>query len=455
MKKTGLKAFSIFLLFLLFVLTVSLSGSEIFETSLDNGLTLLIREDHSVPLVAVRVCYHVGIKNECPGLTGITSICEAIMWQGTRAYKKGEIARIIQAGGGYTSSFTDWDVTHFYSRVPSDMLDTVLMLEADRMAGTGLTSEKLLLSKDIVRKKRLSEVESSIYGRINEEYFNLAYRAHPYGHNKYGWPDDINRINLDDLKKHFRAYFQPSNAVLVIAGDLETEAIVKRVTELFGNINSRPMEERRPISEPESIGDRRSVIVADIGVPAIIMGYRIPGISHPDYPVLNIITNILGTGTSSRIYQRMVNDEKSAMYTDGGIIMSEEPGLIYFYALLNYDSPVEDAEKQMSGEIKRIKDEMITEAELEKAKNQVVVNYYRNSRTLDDITRNLGTARFITGDVNFGKHLVNAVHHVSTEKIIQTAQKYFKNSNRIVVVISPPEAGDAYIFEEDHEEEHE
>ena len=451
MKKVDSKVVFLSLLILVVVLSVSLSGSEIFETGLDNGLTILIKEDHAVPLVAVRVCYHVGTKNENPGLTGITSLCEAVMWQGTEAHKRGAIARIVQAGGGYTSSFTDWDVTHFYSRVPSDMLDTALMLEADRMAGIELTAEKLLLSKDIIRKKRLAEVESSIYGRINEEYFNLAYRAHPYGHNKYGWPEDINRINLDDLKRHYRMYFQPSNAVLIIAGDFDTKAVVERVTNLFGDINSQPMEERRPIGEPESIGDRRSVIVAEIGVPAIIMGYRIPGISHPDYPVLNLITNILSTGTSSRIYQRLVNDEKSAMYTDGGIIHSEEPGLIYSYALLNYDSPIEEAEDQMSDEMNRFKSELITGAELEKAKNRVLFNYYRDSRTLGDITARLGTMKLITGDACFGKSVLKAVNAVTREEIIRTAKKYFNDANRVVVVISPPEVDEISISEEDHE----
>jgi len=429
--------FSIFV-FLFIVAPASLSGAEYTDIVLDNGLKVLIMEDHSVPLVAVRVCYHVGIKDECPGLTGITSLCEKIIKEGTKAYRKGALSKIIQAGGGYTASNTDWDVTHFFIKVPANMLDTALVLEADRMANIIPTSEKLLLAKDNVRKRRLGEVESSLYGRINEEYFNLAYIAHPYGHNKYGWPDDVDRINLDDLEKHLRRFFQPANALLVIAGDIESDGVLARVKELFGKIRSIPLDDRRPITDPVQVGERRSAIEGDVGIPAIIIGYKIPPVTHPDITALRLIRNILTSGISSRLYRHMVLDEKSALHVDGGLIEPEGPGLVYSYAILNYDSPLDVGERQLLAEIDRLKTEYVSEAELEKAKNRALVDFFKTSRTLDNKTGVVGTYKLIADDPHFTKKRIEKLQSVTIEDIMTTAKKYFMKSRRIIVTVSPP-----------------
>ena len=441
MKRTIPKILNRILFLLVVISPIAMGGGESVETVLDNGMILMTMEDHSVPLVAIRVCYHVGIKNEYPGLTGITSVCEAAAWQGTKNFKKGEISRIVQGGGGYTSSSTDWDVTCFYSRVPSKMLDTVLVIEADRMTDIDVTAERLLLAKDIIRKKRLAEVEGSIYGHINEEFFSLAYRSHPYGHNIYGWPDDIDRINLDDLKQYFRANFQPSNAIIVIAGDFDSDSVTARVDRLFGGLYSEPSKKWRPITETKSVGDRLSVIEGNVGIPVFIMGYHIPGVTDEDIPALTLISNILITGTSSRIYRRMVTEEKSAMVVAGGVISSEDPGLIYNYAILNFDSPVREGIRQMADEIEQLKVDYITEAELEKAKNRALVDFYRGEQTLEDKTRTAATAKMITGDARFEEKMIKKIKSLTRDDILDISQKYFNLSNRIVVIVSPPGEG--------------
>lgn len=435
------------ILIIVIIFPIVTAGGEPVETTLDNGMILMTMEDHSIPLVAIRICYHVGIKNEYPGLTGITSVYETAAWQGTKLFKKGEISRIVQAGGGYTTSYTDWDMTCFYTRVPSKMMDTVLMLEADRMSGTDITAERLLLAKDIIRKKRLAEVESSIYGHINEEFFSLAYRSHPYGHNIYGWPDDIDRINLDDLKQYARTNFQPSNAIIVIAGDFDSESTTARVRRLFGGQFSEPSKKWRPIAETKSVGDRLSVIEGDVGIPVFIMGYHIPGVMDEDIPALKLISNILITGTSSRIYRRMVTEEKSAMVVSGGVICSEDPGLIYNYAILNFDSPVEEGIRQMADEIEQLKIDYITEGELEKAKNRALVDFYQGEQTLEDKTRTAATAKLITGDSRFAEKMVKKIKSLTRDDILNVSQKYFELSNRIVVIVRPP-GHDADLYDE-------
>ena len=241
---------SVRLFFFLFLVSPGFSDDKVIETKVANGLTLLTMEDHSSPLVAFVITYHVGTRDELPGNTGLTRICSHIIGEGTPTYKRGEFARIIQAGGGITHSLPSQDLTMFITKVPSSMHDTVLFLEADRMKNVVPTYEKLLIAKDALRKERISYVENSIYGHINEEFMNLAYRAHPYQNPQYGWPADIDNIALEDTKEFFRMYFQPANALVTIAGDIKTEKTIKMVRDLFGDIISTPMPERRKVVEP-------------------------------------------------------------------------------------------------------------------------------------------------------------------------------------------------------------
>ncbi len=415
------------------------SDDKIVETKLANGLTLLTLEDHSSPLVAIVITYHVGSKNELPGNTGLTRICSHMIREGTPTYKKGEFTRIIQAGGGITRSMPSWDITMFITKVSSDMHDTVLFLEADRMQNVEPTYEKLLIAKDALRKERLSYVENSIYGHINEEFFNLAYRAHPYQNPERGWPADINNITLEDSKKFFRMYFQPANVLITIAGDIETENTIKKVQDLFEGIVSTPVPERRQIVEPVQYGERCSYLEGSAGIPAFIIGYHVPELAHEDVPALRIISGILNTGESSRIYKRMVIEENSALYIGGGVIETENPGIFFSYAILNYDCPNSVGEIQMKEEIKRIKSEPVSDAELEKAKNSLEAEYYRQIRFLDQKASGFSFFKVLTGDWRLYENLVPQSRAVTKEDILNTARKYFTKSNRTVVYLSPTE----------------
>ena len=427
-------------LFLVFVYQLPFSAyasNEVTRTDLSNGLTLLSLEDHSSPLVSIQVYYHVGTKNECPGMTGMTRICQWIMNGGTPLYKKGEFVRIIQAGGGSTRTFVGLDMTQFLAKVPSSMLDTVLFLEADRMREIEFTDEKLLLAKDAARKARLSQVESSIYGYINEEFFNLSFRSHPYGNGEYGFPPDIDAISMDDLQKYFGQFFQPARATLVVVGDFETERLAQKVHQLFGDIPSNPDVEVRQIVEPVQIGERYEFIQGFASIPVFIIGYHIPQVTHEDMPALLLISTILCRGESSRIHKRMVTNEKSAIVVEGSIFETEEPGMIYSYALLNYDTPIPDGEAQMDDEIVRLRTEPVTDSELEMAKNKLEADYYRYFRGLDDRAFMIGYYFSVGGDWNLRANMMKKSRSVTKENIMEIADKYFTESNRTVIYLQP------------------
>ena len=425
-------------LFLTVINSLSFAG-EIVETRLNNGLTLLTMQDHSSPLAVVRVFYHVGVKDECPGMTGITRICAQIHSEGTPQFSKGEHSRIIQAGGGWSRYRTGLDVTDFWTVIPSNMLDTVLYLEADRMENVELTMEKLLLAKDVVRKERLLYVESSIYGNLNEEFFNLSYRLHPYGNSKYGWPADIDNINLDDLKKYYRLYFKPSNATVVILGDFDTEKTVAEVKSLFGEMAALPPPERTLIVEPEPAGERYSYLKGFAGIPAFIIGYHVPQIGDDDMPALDVISKLLIGGESSRIHRRMVTDEKSALIVGGGLQKSEDPGVLYCFGIMNYDSYVSDGLIQMDEEIELLRREYVSDAELEKVKNRIEADFYREISTLDATSKSIGLDYIIGGEWRSPDKIVEQARAVTREEVMRVAQKYLDRSFRVVIALEPEE----------------
>jgi len=409
------------------------------EVVFPNGLTLLTMEDHSTPLVAVIVAYRTGNKNEIPGLTGITRVCERLMQMGTPRFEAGVMNRIIQSAGGFSRSFADLDLTRFVSKVSSRLLDTVLLLEADRMQNVEVTYEKLLLAREAVRKDRLTNVESFIYGPFNEEYLNLAYRAHPYRHPRYGWPGDLNNIGLKEVKEYFEKNFQPANATIVVAGDFRAERVTALVDSLFSPIVSYPPPPAIRITEPEQRAERRALLESASGIPVFLVGYHIPPASHPDIAALRVLRRIMVGGESSRLYERMVLTEETALSVGGDLLELEDPGQIFFYSILNYDTPLEVGEEAILDEIERLKVEYVTSAELEKAKNRFEADFYRNTRALDFRAARWGFYHLIVGNKDGLKNEISSARAVTKEDIMEVATRYFGRNNRTIITLTPTE----------------
>ncbi len=428
---------SISLIFLFF-LTVGIpafSTDEISIVELSNGLRLFMLEDHSSPVVSLRIFYQAGVKNEPPGMSGMTSLCSWLINEGTSDLNREDFARIIQAGGGRSTYANYMDYAEFAVKVPSNMLDTVLFLQAHRMRNVEFSYERLLMAKDAIRKRRLHNIDNRIYGYINEEFLNLSYRSHPYQNPVLGWPGDVDRISLDNLKKYYQAYFSPSNAVMVVAGDFQTEWLSSNVKRLFGNIYSGERPESQKIVDPKQVGERRSNLPGKSNLGALIVGYHIPEFIHPDRPVLQIISSILAEGTSSRLFRRMVTREKTALGVGGGLLEARDPGLIYAWAVMNYDIPVSIGEEQLLSEIDLIVDELVTDRELEAAKNQIEAEYYRSINALDRKARVIGYSEMMGGNWKMMQEFIRAARAVSKEDVLETARKYFNEVNRNVIIL--------------------
>ncbi len=410
---------------------------QVRDTVLANGLKLITCEDHAAPLVSVGMFYHVGKKNERAGYTGISKVCRWLMLDGTPTFKKGEYARIIQGGGGSMTSYSGYDMSMFGATVPTPMLDTILILGADQMQNVNVTFEKLLSAKEAVRRERLAMVESSVYGVFNEEVFNLAYRTHPYKNAYFGWPADVAGLTVEDVADYIATYYQPGNAAVIVVGNFDTDRVTRRVVDLFGSLLPRKIPSGKTIVEPDPRGERRTTITGVTDIPVVLLAYHVPAANHPDRAALEALSYIMNQGGSSRLYRRLIDEENAALSVDGGVMFLEDPGLMFFYTILNYDYPVDEGERLLLEEIDRLQTEYVSDFELEKTKNQMEAYFYRESRTLSQKMSRIAGHQFLFGDWRLLDRRITAARSVTREDIKRVATKYLTRQNRTVAVLVP------------------
>jgi zinc protease len=441
MKKNRIRYLILFGIFSLLLSRGAYAQAQIQEVKLENGLVLLMMEEHISPLVAVQVYYHVGSKDEAPGQTGLNALCARLYQKGTALYPEGEYAGIIQGGGGTVKNQNDLDLTYFGAKVPASQLDTVLFLEADRMQNIEPTYEKMLLTRDALYRERLAYIENYAYGPLDEELFSLAYQSHPYGHPIFGWAVDQANISFEEFRDFYRQYYQASNAVIVVVGDFDSDKIAKKVKLLFEKIVSTPMPIRKKIIEPVQRGERKETMMIGSEIPLVLLGYHIPAVGDNDIHPLRLLFRALRAGSTSRLYTRLVMKEKSALDINGAIIELEDPGLIAFYAVMNQGIAASVGEQQIVEEIDRMKNEPLTAAELDRLKNRFEVDYYRQIQSIDQKAAQIGFYYITTGRPELMNSQVEMARRVSVDDIINIANKYLKNSNRTVITMQPQSSG--------------
>src|SRR5713226_9320518 len=269
-------------------------GLEVTEATLDNGLRVLLLEDHRSPIVSVQMWYRVGSRNERVGATGLAHFLEHMMFKGTPTNGKGQFARLVENNGGQDNAFTSQDVTSYYVDIAADKVDMVLRLEADRMRHLLLDPKEIDSERQVVMEERRTRTEDDPDGYLSEEFLAAAYKAHPYGWPVIGWMEDIARITPPELRGFYDRYYQPTNAILVIVGDVEARRIVGRVREVFGRITRAPAPPPMRAVEPPQPGERRILVrKADAGSPIVYIGFHVPNYQSADAPALELLSSIL------------------------------------------------------------------------------------------------------------------------------------------------------------------
>jgi zinc protease len=413
----------------------------VLETVLDNGLRVLILEDHRSPIVSVQIWYRVGSRNERPGATGLAHFLEHMMFKGTPSHGKGEFARVVEQNGGQDNAFTTQDVTSYFVNIAADRLDLVLRLEADRMRNLLLDPAEVDSEREVVMEERRTRAEDDSDGVLSEEVSAIAFKAHPYGWPIIGWMEDLKRIDVGELRAFYDTYYVPNNAVLVVVGDVDPPRVLARVQEVFGRIPRGRATPPVAAVEPAQRGERR-VVVKKPGakLPVVYVAYHAPTAASPDAAPLELLSTILSEGRASRLYRKLVYERQMALAAGGDYsYFSHDPNLFWFWATPQPGHAPEAMEQALLGEIELLKNEPVPEEELERAKNQIEASFVWRQDSVHSRASTL--ARFeLAGSWRLVERFVPKIRAVTAADIQRVARAYFPPDRKNVGILLPDDA---------------
>jgi zinc protease len=411
------------------------------RAALANGLRILMVEDHSAPVVNLQVWYHVGSKDERPGRTGFAHLFEHMMFKGSTNVPPETHSRIVEAAGGFDNAYTNDDVTVYWQTFPSSYLERMLWLEADRMGGLKIDESNFKSEREVVKEERRTGVDNPPYGKVIEDLYDAAFDVHPYKHTTIGSMADLDNARIEDVIAFHRTYYRPDNATLVIVGDFAPAQAVAWTRQFFGGI-PRPAQPvpRVTAQEPPQAAEKRLTkwYGNNSPLPGVIAGYRVPAVCTPDSYALNLASNILSTGESSRLYRQLVYEEQLAMQTAGFGNFTEHPNLFWAFAIMNPGKSAGQGEKAIDAQLEKMKNTPVSKQELEKAKNQVISQLILSRQTVQQKADALGGRAVLCGDPALINIELDRYLAVTAADIQRVARKYFVPAQRTVLVIEPP-----------------
>jgi len=409
----------------------------VLAVTLDNGLRVLLLEDHRSPIVSLQLWYRVGSRNEARGATGIAHFLEHLMFRGTPTNGPGAYARIVERNGGQDNAFTSQDVTSYYVDIAADRLDLVLALEADRMHNLTLDPKIVDAEREVVTEERRTRTEDDPGGALGEEVSALAFRAHPYGQPIIGWAVDLKRITRDEIQAFYKTYYAPNNAVLLVAGDFKTAGVLAKVKEVFGPIPRGPEPPKVLAIEPDQNGERRLQVQRPAELPIVYLGYPVPNHPSPDAAALDVLSVVLSGGRASRLYRHLVYERQLALEAGGDYsYFSFDPNLFWFYATPLPGQTPETLEKELLSEMEQLQKVPVGDDELKRAKNQIEAGFVFQDDSVHKRAALLARFELIGGYALKDQYL-DKVRAVTPADLQRVATRYFTPDKKNVGILLP------------------
>jgi len=405
--------------------------------TLKNGMKVLVQPDHSIPNVALYIFYRIGARNEHPGTTGLSHFFEHMMFNGAKKYGPGELDKVMEANGGSNNAYTTRDVTVYQDWFPRSALQLIYDIEADRIRDLNFDPQKIQSERGVVASERRLRTDNDNGGLLDEQLWATAFIAHPYQWPVVGWMSDIENWTMQDLKHHFEMGYSPSNATMVAVGDVTAEEIFKLCEQYIEPIPSHAPPPAVTTIETEQLGERRLVVHKPAELPLLMVGYHFPKTNSPDFYALNILRTVLFQGESSRMYQRLVDKDQIALSVDDGAEPAFDPTLDEVVVQPKQGVDPLTCEKALYEEFERAKAGLITDQELEKAKNIRLVEFYRQMRTISGRANTIGTYEVFFGDYNKLFDAAKNYAAVTKEDVQRVAKAYFGANNRTVATLIP------------------
>jgi zinc protease len=411
-------------------------------TTLPNGLTVVLSEDHSTPIVHADLWYHVGSKDERPGRTGFAHLFEHMMFKGSKNVSPEQHASMLAGVGGQSNAYTNDDTTVFWETVPSQYLPLVLWLEADRMATLKIDEATFKAEREVVKEERRLKIDNQPYGRLTEILYANAFTVHPYKHTTIGSMADLDAASVADVRDFHNTYYVPGNATLALVGDFDSAQAMDLVTKYFGRIpkSDRPIV-REYAKEPAGTAEKRITTTENWPLPAVVVAYHITYDGHPDSYPLHLASKILSDGESSRIFKSLVYDKGIAVSAFGGGNLIEEPNLFFAVAVVQRGHTPAEAERALIEEFDRLRAEPVSERELQRSKNQFFRDYITDRESTQGKAGQLAHAVVIHHDITTADGEVDLFSDLKVADVQRVARTYFTAENRLVLTVLPKTAG--------------
>jgi zinc protease len=408
------------------------------QYTLENGLHVILHQDKTTPIVAVSVMYHVGSKNENPERTGFAHFFEHLMFEGSANIGRGEFDKYVQNAGGTLNANTTFDRTYYYEVLPSNQLALGLWLESERMLHARVDEKGIETQREVVKEERRQRIDNQPYGSILEETFKRAYSVHPYKWPVIGSMKHLEAAEEADYKQFYTDFYVPNNAVLSIAGDIDIEEAKAQIEKYFAGIPKSAKAVYRPrIAEPALSQEIRDTIYDNIQLPAVIQAYRIPAQGTKDYYAVDMVSRILSSGESSRLYRSLVDEQQKALFVGNFPLALEDPGVSLSFGITNMGVDVFELEKAIDAEVSKVQTELISEKEFEKLRNQIEAEFVTSNSRVAGIAESLATYHMFFGDANLINTEIDRYLAVTREDIQSAAKRYLVSGNRVVLHYLP------------------
>ena len=431
-------SFSLLFQFIYLPLQGQLNKIAFEQYTLDNGLHVILHQDKTTPIVAVSVMYHVGSKNENPERTGFAHFFEHLMFEGSENIGRHEFDKYIQNAGGTLNANTSFDRTYYFEILPSNQLALGLWLESERMLHAKVDQVGIETQREVVKEERRQRIDNQPYGSILEETFKRCYTVHPYRWPIIGSMQHLEAAQEADYKQFYKDFYVPNNAVLSIAGDIDMEESKAMIEKYFAGIPKSAGAVYRPrVVEPALTKEVRDTIYDNIQLPAVIQAYRIPAQGTKDYYAMDMVSRILSSGESSRLYKALVDEQQKALFVGNFPLALEDPGVSMSFGITNMGVDVYELEKAIDAEVEKVRTELIGEKEFEKLKNQIEAEFVTSNSRMAGIAESLATYHMFFGDAGLINTEIDRYLAVTREDIMAAAKKYLVNSNRVVLHYLP------------------
>lgn len=416
--------------------------STVSKRVLDNGLTVILKEMHHAPVVAFMVWYRVGSRNEVAGITGASHWVEHLMFRGTAAFPGAELDRLISREGGHWNAFTWLDYTAYYEVMPSNRIDLAARLEADRMSNAVMSEEAVEAERTVILSER-AMYENDPRFLLDEELTASAFRVHPYHHEVIGYTADLQTMTRDDLLVHYRRYYAPDNAIVVVVGDFDSPAMLARIEALFGSFTPSGAGQPIPRPEPAQRGERRVTVNGPGETAYLTFAYRAPRATDPDYVPLTLLNAAFaggsslgmfgsgGSNRSSRLYKALVSTELAAG-AYGGLSPTADPHLYSVHAVVRAGGDIDAVEAALEAELKRLWADPITQRELDKALKRARSQFIMAGESISGQAHMLGAAEATVGDFRWFDEVLDRLSLVTLADLERVRDLYLRPDQRIV-----------------------